>query len=69
MGGRVQGQQVVDPFPHFLHPGADLWAFLVNLSALLTMLRVDLQSIFLKLGGCLRAAIGGLGKVVFSSGF
>ena len=50
VGGRAYGQQVVEPFPHFLHPGADLWEFLVNLSPLLIVGKLDLHINFLKLG-------------------
>ena len=52
---------MVDPLPHFFQPGADLCAFLVERSPLLTTESVDLQSFFL--------AIGGFGKVSLSSGF
>ena len=43
--------------------------FLPSLSSLLGWKRVALHIIFLKLGGCLRAAIGGSLKTSFSSGF
>ena len=68
-GGSAYGQQVVDSFPHFLHPGADLWSFRENLSHLLIVGGLDLHILFLKLGGCLRAAIGGASKVALRSGF
>ena len=52
---------------HLFHPAAFLCVARVGFRVILTSL--DLQSKFLKLGPCLNAAIGGLGKTSSSSGF
>ena len=69
VAGRGKRQQVVEPLPHFFHPGASLWLFLRNRLPLFNWKRDDLQRRFRRLGGCVSPAIGGRVKTSLSSGF
>ena len=55
--------------PCLTDDGAVLWLFRMNWSPLVILDRLDLQNIFRRLGGCLRAGMDGFGKVPFNSGF
>ena len=65
----MKGQHVVLPLPHFFQPGADLWHLRLKISFLLTEYNFERHSSFFRLGGCLKAAMGGSSNTAFNSGF
>ena len=65
----MKGQHVAVPLPHFFQPGAFFLHVLENLSSLEVGYSFDRHKSFLRLGGCLNAAMGASVNTGLSSGF